>query len=213
MSDDWIFRAIKAGQKQGPGRGNWGHAGRPGEVGGSASSTGSGGSSPARSIEEYCKEIGAAPIEHAIITRDGKEIDRVDGDRGGVKFEVEQAKSYKDATLLHNHPVHQPPSLADVEFAVDNNLAEMQATYNLNDYAGWLYVLKRPATGWPPTYKVMDAIFKSQEATHASILKDIKKGNLSEMDEDVEHWHRTYTKMGKELGIGYDRQAVWYPQP
>lgn len=38
MTDDWIFTAIKAGVKSGQGRGNWGHAGRPGQVGGSASS-------------------------------------------------------------------------------------------------------------------------------------------------------------------------------
>lgn len=42
MDEDWIFKAIKAGKKGGQGRGNWGHAGRPGEVGGSAPS-GSGG--------------------------------------------------------------------------------------------------------------------------------------------------------------------------
>lgn len=35
--DDWIFKAIKAGEK-GQGRGNWGHEGRPGQVGGSAPS-------------------------------------------------------------------------------------------------------------------------------------------------------------------------------
>lgn len=40
MPDDWIFTAIKAGVK-GRGRGNWGHSGRPGEVGGSGPSTGS----------------------------------------------------------------------------------------------------------------------------------------------------------------------------
>lgn len=38
MKDDWIFIAIKAGQ----GRGNWGHSGRPGKVGGSGPSTGGG---------------------------------------------------------------------------------------------------------------------------------------------------------------------------
>ena len=86
----------------GKGSGNFGHAGRPGKVGGSAK-----GGSGSEDEGWYIKKIVAEKVEHlAFFTKDGYIISRSSGNEEAVTVKSEHIPDIrKEATLsVHNHP-------------------------------------------------------------------------------------------------------------
>lgn len=130
MTDDWIFQAIKSNQadKAGRGRGNWGHAGRPGSVGGSAPSGTSGSDSireegrarAQRDVERNPKlaerrmgvlrdEADREAIRADQLAAQGKN-DEADWIRGDVRNIRAEADEYEAALRGRNKPPKQRPT-------------------------------------------------------------------------------------------------------
>lgn len=101
----------------GPGSGNFGHSGRPGEVGGS-SSDGSGISQEARAIGDELISLGrASGKEHGIaLGKDGQELGRSIGSDDSV--DLPEGIDRQDASLEiqwhHNHPLEASLSTGDI---------------------------------------------------------------------------------------------------
>lgn len=137
--------------KGGPGSGNFDHAGRPGEVGGSSSGSGSSGvrseDGKARiAIVEH--GLQTKSIEHAVVMdNDGNTIWSKSGTKDSVEFYGYEIGQMKDAVFTHNHPGvsgNLSFSLDDVILASKGEIREMRVV-GRNQKA----VIK-PASGkWP----------------------------------------------------------------
>jgi len=133
----------------GEGSGNFGHAGRPGEVGGSGE--GGGGSSEIRTgiITRFAQKTDSLKVEHALVLNDNNEV------VGVFKGEGKSVKIPKDAKIenshiMHNHPSEDTPGLspADINVAIVRNLASITATGRTG-----IVTLNRPTNGWPKISK------------------------------------------------------------
>lgn len=131
--------------KGGAGSGNFGHAGRPGEVGGSAP-LGVGGKLQSIKEKEDAIRYITSHEESLIVDGDGKIIIEKRGETERVKYsdkELDTIQGTKNLILTHNHPIVASISNGDLEFAAYYDLAEMRVVDSK-----YTYIIMRPPGGW-----------------------------------------------------------------
>jgi len=117
-------KAMKGGE----GSGNFGHAGRPGEVGGSAAD-GDGGSGM-ENIKDFESQISKNEKEVAgVFTSDGNLIfSTTDNKKGSVTFTDEQYSQLQGTIITHNHPLGITSLAAqDVNLMLNSGAIEIRA--------------------------------------------------------------------------------------
>ena len=131
----------------GPGSGNFGHAGVPGERGGSSSGGGGVSSGVLSGVSKgFAKMHADASIEHGMVL----------GADGGVKLKItgdaQKLMIPKDADvsgthLIHNHPNERYPGLSpdDINTAITRNMGSITATGTTGDFIR----IDMPDGGWP----------------------------------------------------------------
>ena len=128
----------------GAGSGNFGHEGRPGEVGGS------GGGASARAekiISKYGDQMRFEKKERIVV------LDKFDEpllDKSGSKHEINLSKTdmydllgHEDIISIHNHPSNVPFSEADISFAARTMSSEAIVVTPKMDY-----IISPPNKGW-----------------------------------------------------------------
>lgn len=113
-----VWQAFKGGE----GSGNFGHAGRPGEVGGSASPLNGQRSSFIDSIQNHRTEVGG------LFDKDGNLLEKYDT---GYAHSVDVPENVRNELVgkefIHNHPSGQTFSENDVKFALRYKLSAITA--------------------------------------------------------------------------------------
>lgn len=178
----------------GPGSGNFGHAGRPGEVGGS----GPGGGIKAIPTADI-KTALSKSVETAWIIDQGKVIDVAVGDEKEVSSGIDPFEKVS----VHTHPTDLPPSPGDIETFYKYNLPEM--TVITKDSA---YIVKDPNFK-PSTSR--DAYYDWQEANGR--LSDVRERIADEMRgegktplwKDAEFRTRVWETFAKSEGFEYSK--------
>jgi len=137
-------------KKGGEGSGDFGHAGRPGEVGGSSSHSVHVDRKKKIKIETELREfenaevIYDAPMEMAkIVDPEGNVVLEKKGDGVSVSFSDAEVSKMKDCILTHNHPTDYTFSRQDLSAAKYMDLQEMRATCKSGTY-----IMRRPKNGW-----------------------------------------------------------------
>ncbi len=156
---------VRATLKGGPGSGHFGHAGRPGKVGGSASGDGSAVESDRFVYTQYLNFGGPgnkninnrttmfindyidADIEHAMIHVPPRVFEYDVGDEDGIRLYLDDR--YKDGIIVHNHPLGISLSTEDIGAAVKYNLRFMVAVgIRLSDGKKVMWSMERNGDDW-----------------------------------------------------------------
>jgi hypothetical protein len=188
--------------KGGAGSGFEDHAGRPGEVGGSAPE-GTGSAKPkdtanpkkatitADAIQafENDKENYDSPTESAsVVDANGNVVMHNKGTESTVSFSHEQISKMKDCVLTHNHPQDQSFSSADIDMAITADLKEVRATCHSGTF-----VMKRPSKGWKSAdlsmmQNVMKAVTKAEMKYMRSQGMDTGPSSETIVNKTWEQW-------------------------
>ena len=121
----------------------------------------------------------------SIINPQGDVVRRLSQNRSNtVSFAGVPRDELEDAVITHNHPgttqrrafgntlatrIGSPLSPPDLAFAARNNVAEMRAVTYSGDGGGYIYSIRRPATGWRVTDPVrLRSIIQGAEASAAT---------------------------------------------
>jgi hypothetical protein len=112
----------------GPGSGDYGHAGRPGEVGGSGAGGGLG------EVESGFRQNLAGPERAVALLPDGRQV-QVEGLDREVRISAKQGAEFKGAVLTHSHPLPYAFSRSDIEVAGRMGLRELRAVTSEGTYS------------------------------------------------------------------------------
>jgi len=170
-----LAQKIIAALKGGEGSGNFGHAGRPGEVGGSSSQDVFGiprfftnsitrdrrlGSPIFTDEEKNNFDINKlindrnyikSKNETGYFVKDGKLILEKLGNEDSIEFNNDEIGLLKDSIFIHNHPgpgIVGGFSEEDIEFSA---LADLSKSIVITDR--YIFTIERPISGWPNTVK------------------------------------------------------------
>ena len=185
-----------------PGSGNFRHAGRPGEVGGSAPAEGA--SEQEETREEQRQRISSTqsrealanlkalrnalkPAEDEIRVRktekgyvfsaSGQQLFSRCGTKDEVKWPPDKLPLMRDCTLTHNHPNSSTFSVNDVKFAVGNGLRRIRAVCP----DGKAFELERTYNIWdkvPSHFKLFGVVYEAQDMAIQMYLKNKAAQNL-----------------------------------
>ena len=193
----------------GEGSGNFGHEGRPGEVGGSGEG---GGSITGRDtighnkIKQIESQIHSRSSEHAAIySKDGKQISVKGGSSSSVSFTNAELSEMKDCILTHNHPsteFSRTLSPADYGVASKGNLSELRAVSGDK-----VYLFIRGENGWPAPSKVADSLATHLEKNAKRVYPLIKSGQITKSEGETKVWSAAWRATAQELGFGYTVEA------
>ena len=122
-------------QKGGVGSGHWGHAGRPGKVGGSSPSEVSNYTDRhwrfKREMKDFVKRNVDASVERVMcLAEDGEIFFEKVGESNSILFDDNEIRSMtekQNTTIVHNHPNGLSLSSADIDFMLRYNVDEMVA--------------------------------------------------------------------------------------
>lgn len=188
--------ALKIG---GPGSGHFGHAGRPGLVGGSAPSKLS------SRLNEIEKNISNHSTEHTYVfdKRGNSLIENRIGDEFSVGFSKEEVAKFNGAILTHNHPDNSPISLGDIVFLQEHNLQELRAV--TKDY---IYSISS-------NDKMVKADLGKLRQDHSdfrigildNFIDKIDSGNMSKQEANIELKHFVIEKICDRYKINYGREG------
>lgn len=198
----------------GPGSGNFGHAGRPGAVGGSAF-----GPSEAfrREVGTTAAEMEAEPLpaslkaaedrlrgeprEHIfIVDATGKVVDHIGSDHKDMVVVETDDKDYsfKDAILTHNHPSGSGLSVQDGVSAAGQNLAEIRAVVSDGTYS-----LKRWREQWPRDFA--ERLVDIDNKIKIKFWLAIQRGSMTTDEANERHYPEMWGQIVSEYnGIAYD---------
>lgn len=206
MQPDKAFVPMCQG---GEGSGNFGHEGRPGEVGGSGPG---GGSITGRDTAGHQKikdiegQIHSNSSEHAAVyTKEGKQVIVKGGDAHSVSFTDAELLEMKDSILTHNHPsseVSRTLSPADYGIAYKADLSEIRAVSGDK-----VYLFTRGEKGWPAPSKVADSLVKHIESNAPRIYAQIKSGQITKAEGETKVWGAAWRATAQEHGFGYTVEA------
>lgn len=189
--------------KGGEGSGNFGHAGRPGEVGGSAPSGEGGNLQSIKDKEEEIRSISNFE-KSAIFDNEGNLILEKSGGTNNVIFTKEESQAIKEngnAILTHNHPFVASFSNGDIVFAADHNLQEIRVVDE--KYA---YSLLRPSSGWPDA-SLMKSVWTREFNKQVKFYhEEIKYGRATVAEANENATHAATLKVSEKFGVPYDRQ-------
>ncbi len=125
--------------KGGEGSGNFGHEGRPGEVGGSGEGGGGEGNlSHNEATSSFASEYGGSKTEHSVVyDKDGNKVFTKHGSSSKIRYTEEEYRAIKDASLvIHNHPTADSGfSDNDIQFQQDRNIQTHIAVTSTKTYS------------------------------------------------------------------------------
>lgn len=115
-------------------------------------------------------------------------------------------RNAKDYTACHNHPKGTSFSMEDWKAAFNCNLKELQAIgqYGQTKY---LYVIERPANGWPNDIE-LDALYDKQKNAAMRILRSKKANREIEQITSFDVRHQTNVEMSNDLDVKYKVYAI-----
>lgn len=151
-----------------------------------------------------------------VFDKDGNVILNRLGQMRNVSFTKEECGRLKDMVVTHNHPsgwsypersvlrIGNSFSLADISFAVGNNLSEIRAVT-----PNYTFILKRPDSGWGITIEDLE---KETYQLDAEILKDnadrLHKGIATVNQVAITHSHRLCKEISKKYGWEYSKSKT-----
>lgn len=191
----WTTKAVgrKGGvrYKGGPGSGNFGHAGIPGHLGGSAEGEGA---------DSYAATIADSPVEKwAVFSPEGTKIREGEGGQFSASI---VGGNLRDQIVVHNHPGANdiPLSPQDLTFAAIRDLASMKAVTRTDDKRTVLYTMDRPKAGWPKDFSERMGL----DEKWLAVYRDVRK---EEPDLAVAS-HKTWQIFSSQTGVGYERRVI-----
>ena len=182
--------------------GNFGHAGRPGLVGGSAPI----GYQPTtlrlqKEIASQTKKMKPLTKEKAVILDStGKIIKEFEGDEDTVEFDEEEDwPLMKDQIVIHNHPDGEPLSSDDFMLFINTDMREFQAIGPEGAYK----IAKLSKTDW--TQEQVTEMREIYSTTYNKFLKEATDKGLSEHDAMHQAVTQTMSVITDKYPIAY-----WY---
>ncbi len=211
---------IQESYKGGEGSGNFGHEGRPGEVGGSGEGGGtsnpkpSGGDSGSGDIETSVNErVSNFESSHAQqskescigIDKNGKVVLSKTGGESEVSFTSEEMKSVENARVfVHNHPAGSSFSDKDLDFACRTNPVEMKVVSNEYNYN---LKLLYPAEGWPSTSSALVKTYKTELDRLMPKYSAIYERTQNAEKTNQAHTHEVMSSVADKYTLVYTRTA------
>jgi hypothetical protein len=183
----FALKEIEESEKGGTGSGNFGHAGRPGRIGGSSQSA-----VLDETVAKIATSIMDSNIEHLYFVKsDGTIVADYEGDAESVSTPKSHDNYLKNTIAIHNHPVSKygtnyPPSDTDIITAAKYNV--VRGFVITPDYV-YEYGSKKAA--WPD-YKLV----------RASLRRQHNAMNIGDTAEDV------LRRSANEMGFYYNRHPM-----
>lgn len=186
----------------GAGSGNFGHSGRPGEVGGSSKNTSSvemRASPWPKTLVEAEDRIRREINEHGFSARDGKIVNYVGQDQrasvhlGEIKNVGSNDDPYLNATFTHNHPDGTGLSPNDVFAAASHNMREMRA---VNESGA--YVVRR-GERWPDPAGLVEKARSYSNTVRQDFQSKIIAGTLTIDQAKRQHWSEVWARVEKDV--------------
>lgn len=202
----------------GPGSGNFGHAGRPGHVGGSTSE------SALLDRETATKNTPSSVMRTMALPRSLKDAeDRIRSERnehaytffGDVALEYygqdvnNHVRLPKEGTLggvgdplvnvtfTHNHPSGSGLSPDDVFVAASHNMQEMRATNNDGTHSAQLVGKK-----WPDPHFLFHRAQVENTEVHREFTRRIRVGELTPAQANRQHWPEVWKRVAESAYDG-----------
>jgi len=197
-----LVAAMRARVLGGPGSGNFGHSGRPGEVGGSGVGDSTAHlpehtASMLRVREQTLKDLSYEAA--AVITPTGEHLHFLTNyAKDYIKIDASLKDSLVDTIFTHNHPSSSGLSLDDGQVAVTMNMREMRAI----GADGRVHSLRREGDKWPDGF--MDAVRAADSEVHKTFLSEIQAGHMTIREANMSHHDHVYrTAAAKTPGVIY----------
>lgn len=162
-----------------------------------------------RALVETEQTIREAATESLYIFDDaGNEILALRGGESSVDYTLEQAATFRDNILTHNHPGSSGFSPDDIYTATRFNLAEIRAVGKYADYS-----LKRPPEGWPAYERIFGSSIerdgfqgiyrKHDNGVRRNLEPLVLSGQLNDKVAGRMHYDLVWRRISEELrGIG-----------
>jgi len=186
----------------GPGSGNFGHAGRPGEVGGSGvgDSTAHLPESVAyvlRAREQKLKELDYEAA--AILSPTGEVVNYISSyAKDYITIDEKLKPSLADTIFTHNHPGSNGLSLADGDVAVNLNIREIRAI----GADGRVHSLRREGDRWPDNFMALVRV--ADYETQKTFSEEIRAGHMTMQEANAKHYDHVYaTAVAKIPGVAF----------
>lgn len=184
----------------GPGSGNFGHAGRPGEVGGSSA-----GDSTShlpedvayvlRAREEKLKDLD---YEAAAVLSPTGDVLHYLSSYAKDYIKIDENINLTDTIFTHNHPGSSGLSIDDGKVAVAKNIREMRAI----GADGRVHSLRREGDTWPEG--LIDAVRAADSEIHKVFVAEIQAGHMTLREANTSHHDRMYAlAAAKTPGVVY----------
>lgn len=184
----------------GPGSGNFGHAGRPGKVGGSADRL-TASEMRARplptSLADAENLIRNQPHEHGFLVRNGTPVQYFGNDHReyiDIGAIPDRDDPFDDAVFTHNHPSTLSLSPDDVLTAARRNLAEVRAVTD----AG-VFTMKRGETTWPTIEEMTRAIDRAKHDAQSLLLGMLAGDLITREQANAKLWPLVWSAVLKEI--------------
>lgn len=162
----------------------------------------------AKSDHEYALEIIDERIEHGVVVRDGRELFQKAGAHNYIEFSAAEIAAMEDARLIHNHHISSHLSPDDVAFAVQNNLAEIQAVCYMGNGQYSRHCMARPPGGWPDPAELVIAVYSQDNVIYYENLERIQRGLLTKKQAEYGHYIRLWGRISQQFGLIYEREVV-----
>lgn len=182
----------------GPGSGNFGHAGRPGEVGGSTprAEKRTTISAAAMRTMPLPADISAAEDrirrethEHAFIARDGQVVDYY-GNDAIDHVRLDPSADYANVVFTHNHPGQYAFSIDDIHTAAFHNMQEIRAVTMDGAYS-----MKRVGDTWPSPDVLHQLAVEENSNVREYFERRIKAGQLTIAKAEQQHWTAVWLRV------------------
>ena len=205
---DYFLESAEKFVKGGEGSGNFDHAGRPGEQGGSGPGDGAEGTSALSDsarilINTFEERVRTSAVEHIVVVApDGTVLAKNTGNSTQVGFQLSK-KAAVGATLTHNHPNSASFSHGDINVALKYRLSCIRASsekylYEITPKKGKEF---NYPSGWDK-----DIVTKRWLMLGGSL--DTSKLQGTSEEKLIEGTHIINAQLAEELGINYTRRRL-----
>lgn len=215
QSDFWE-RLEQLRTAGGAGSGNFGHAGRPGEVGGSSTLGHTAAEMRARRLPETLEDaenrIRFEKNEHGFVEKDGRIIAYFGDDHSSqidLTKEIHPAvigtpkDPLRDAIFTHNHPGNSGLSPSDVFVAASHNVKEFRAVVD-----NGVHSIERIGDGWPNPVELVDASIDESDGVREIFNALIQQGSITTEKANREHWPQVWKRVADKVNTPVQRIRV-----
>jgi hypothetical protein len=200
--------------KGGSGSGNYGHAGRPGEVGGSAEGSGSsdkpsGGGNRGQTHSNLLSKQSEKHKEHAaILDKDDNVLSEIEGSNYvEVRYTTENItvlQNNPNSTLIHTHPTNNSFSDEDIVIGMRYGIPNSEVVTDK-----YVYSFKTPEDEWGTSRHVTDI-----RRDYAKLTEDLmpswidKQSNgMTKADAIAGLTHDINTQLSAKYNLSYSRKV------